>query len=235
VVSDLESFLPMASAIGRAIDLLHENKEKIRPFGINDLWLVRDCPRKAWYKMQSSRAITNYSQLKRIGNINNEIKRNVKTDLFGIGLTVKNQGKEVIALDPETGLMISGRADGILDNLEALNMGSKDHLLSISSCGERNEFTSLKEKGFEHWHLKHRIQVSIIAHLLKLTRIIVIVESRNDSQRYYERVKIDKILARRTLERCFTIMKMSCAPEKRKCQSCHQWEVKCCEYREECW
>jgi len=235
----LDNFLPMASVIGRAVDLLHKNKEESRPFGINDSWLVHDCPRKAWYKIQGiKKPVNNYSQLKRIGNVNREIKRNIKTDLFGIGLHVKDQGKEAVAFDPETGLMISGWADGILENLEVFNMGCKSHLLSIFSCGGKAEkdkrFISLQEKGFESWYLEYQVKAHVIAHLLKLERIIVIVENRNDSQRYYERVKTDRDLAKSTIEQCFMVMKMPCAPEKRKCPRMDWWGAKSCEYREEC-
>lgn len=221
---------------------MHENSQKPpRPFGINDSWLVHDCHRKAWYKAQRAKAtaIDNYSQLRRIGNTNKEIKRNIKIDLFGIGLYVKHQGREVVAADPETGLMFSGWIDGVIDGgLEVFNMGSKPHLLSIFSCGGKNEkdkrFTALQENGFESWYLEYQVRAHVQAHLLKLTRIIVIVENRNDSQRHYERIRVDRSLAKSTLDQAFMLTKMPCPPERRKCPRMDWWEAKSCKYYKEC-
>lgn len=238
-MSDLDLYLPMASVIGRAVDLLHESKSSLTAFNINESWLAHYCPRKAWYRMQGNPVvIDNHSLLQRKININRFVREGIVNDLNEIGLPVTDRGKEVVAIDGKTGLMFSGRIDGILSGLEVFNMGARPHLLATFSCGGKEEkdprFTALVKDGFECWHLEYQVKVHVLAHLLKLTRIIVIVENKNDSQRHYERVKIDRDLAKSTIDLAFSIMKMSHPPENKKCPRCDWWEAKFCEYREEC-
>jgi len=186
------------------------------------------CKRYLWYCHHGYKQTEIKGRVLRLFNLGNIIEDSIVFDLRQAGYVVHSAQKEVHF--EYKGLRLVGHIDGIVDGLIE---SSQPHLLEIKSANEKSFKQLLKLGSYEKWNEKYKAQVHNYMLGLKLKRCLVIVENKNTSELYTERIRLDKNYIINALEVVFEAISMHSPPE-RSCPRADWYEAKWCGFWGEC-
>jgi hypothetical protein len=186
------------------IDRHHEaNKEKPRPhFGISQAG--HPCERWLWYSFRWAVAPNFSGRMLRLFRRGHLEENTIIDDLTSIGCTVTDDQKRVI-LAPH----LSGSIDGIVIGIP--EAPKTPHLLEMKTHSLKS-FKDLIASGVEKSKPQHFIQVQLYMHGLGLERALYYSVCKDDDTIYTERVKYDKEVALKYIERSTRIIASDRAP-----------------------
>ena len=146
-----------------------------------------ECSRKLWLSLYSGFTQKTDARMIRLFQMGDIIERRVLADLKLAG--VKITGRRRVFSDFNN--RFRGRPDGII---EGIKESSKVHALEIKSCNDKSFKLFLKHGVKDHPSVgdKYYAQVQMMMHYSGLDRALVIVENKDNSERYQERIKFDK-------------------------------------------
>jgi len=198
--------------------------------GLSQVGTMYTCPRKAWYTMHGYNGKPFPGRILRLFRTGEDIEFNVVTDLINAGFPVTDAQKAVIATQDE--YSFTGHIDGIVHGLDQIDIGKKKCLFECKSANEKSFAKLQKLQSYEAWNETYKAQVHVYAFLLGLDRILVCVENKNTSQRYWERIHVDQEYAIKTLVLAFEIYRNP-RPE-RVCPNPAYYQAKFCDHCEQC-
>jgi hypothetical protein len=118
-------------------------------------------------------------------------------DLKAIGMDVQKTGANQSRVD--FGCHVSGSVDGVIMSGVPESPNAK-HVLEIKTHGLKS-FTDLEKNGVEKSKFSHFVQMQLYMMGLKLERALYFSVCKDDDRIYTERVRLDKAVAQKALER----------------------------------
>lgn len=221
-----------AQVIGNQIDNKVASEQVQRGYmGLSQVGLVHECERKAWYMMRGQLGEKFPGRILRLFRTGDDTETNVVNDLISIGIPVTDSQKEVEAT--QGNMRLYGHIDGIVSGLENFNLGKKECLFECKSVNDKKFNELVKLQSYEKWNQVYKAQAHVYALLLGLDRILVVVENKNNSHRYFERIHLDEKYALRTLQIAFLLMEQDFPPE-RTCNNPAFYKARFCDFKEGC-
>lgn len=213
------AFLYETSTLGivdKAVETAGAKKKPRRYLGASDIG--DKCCRRLWIKFHTDYRPTFSGRVFRLLETGHIIERRVVRDLKRAGLKVS--GRQLRFKD--FGGKFKGHCDGIV---EGLPESSKPHVLEVKSASDKYFKEFLKNGMLSNE--KYSAQIHLYQHYFGLDRGLFILENKNDSQRYQERVKLDRELVERMREKARIIIEskvpprgISDRPDWFKCKMC---------------
>jgi len=121
----------------------------------------------------------------------------VVADLIAAGMDVRDTGKNQRTL--RFGSHVAGSCDGVI-MAGVPEAPSTAHLLEIKTIS-KSRFAQLQKQGLEKSNWTYWVQVACYMHGTGLDRCLFIAVNKDDDSLYVERVKYDKELAERYIQR----------------------------------
>ncbi len=184
--------------------------------GLSQIGTVYDCPRKAWYIMHGFIGKPFDGRLLRLFRTGFNIEDDIVKDLRDAGCDIHSDQLTVTATQEDK--CFNGHIDGILDG----------RLLEIKSTNQKG-FNFVNKYGYDAWKHTYKAQIHIYATLLELDEIIVCVECKNTTERYWEIIPVDNDYAVETLRIAFDIYN-----NPKPHGGCADWQARFCDYRKIC-
>lgn len=176
------SFLEADTTLGRMDTALATKVEKPRNYlGMSE---IGDCARKLWLKFHVGAVDVPTPRMMRLFGLGDMIEARVVKELKAAGFKISGRQKPFKDFKGK----FKGHCDGIV---EGLPESSKPHILEVKSANDKN-FELFQKKGVKGQSFKYWAQVQCYMGYAKLERAIIIIESKNTSDRYQERIHFDK-------------------------------------------
>jgi hypothetical protein len=222
-----------SSILNTLIDFkIEENAGPKRNYlGLSQIGIVYECPRKAYFAMTGSPSKSFEGRMLRLFRSGDDIELNIIEDLRLAGFDVTDQQKEIEATQGD--MTFTGHIDGIVHGLETVNISKAPHLLECKSSKDKKFKELLRLGSYEKWNETYKAQAHAYAYLLGLSRVLVCVENKDNSERYFERFKVDKGYALTTLQLAFAIWENG-LPIREVCNNPTFYKARWCDYSGEC-
>jgi hypothetical protein len=185
------------------------------------------CSRYLWIKYHTNYQQNHTARIKRIFELGNLIEKRIIKELKSSGFIIKSkQGK----FDDFNG-KFKGHCDGVIYGLVESSM---EHILEIKSCNDKNFKLFLKHGIRNHpvYGEKYYAQVQLYMGYSGLKRAMFIVENKNDSKQYQERIKFNKEDFEKFRLKAESII-FSKFPPKGISNRIDWWECKMCPFNNE--
>lgn len=132
----------------------------------------------------------------------------VVSDLRAIGISVQKTGSNQSRVD--FGCHVSGSIDGIIEH-GVPEAPSTKHILEIKTHGKKS-FDELLKNGVEKSKPMHYVQMQMYMAGMKLDRALYLAVCKDDDRIYTERVKLDKAVAQKAIDRGHRLVKADRMP-----------------------
>jgi hypothetical protein len=197
------------------------------------------CSRKLWYDFRFCSKKEFSARVARLFQRGHREEPIITADLRKAGVKVHSDQAEVIAGYGH----IKGHIDGIGENIP--DAPKTPHLLEFKTMKEGVEgntkrqptyFHKLKAKGVEIANPVYWSQCQCYMRLMKLTRTLFIAINKNTDERYYERIRLNILIANELLKRGEEII-LSEFPLPRLPATngkTHNWKCNFCDQKEVC-
>lgn len=197
------TFLSEATTLA-AVDR-HIEARRVKPrryLGMSELG--DECSRRLWLKFHKAPPEKFSARILRLFDMGNLIEKRVIRDLKKAGFQVT--GTQAKFKDGK----LQGHCDGIV---EGLPESKKPHILEIKSANGKS-FKEFEKKGVVGHSLgsKYGSQLQLYMHYAKLDRALFIVECKETSARYQERIRYDKTEALKLVEKANAIIEAKTPP-----------------------
>jgi hypothetical protein len=188
--------LPELNRTIAAIDAYHEASQgKPRPH-MGCSTLGHACDRWLWLSFHWAVIEPFKGRILRLFRRGQNEEATVVADLKAIGMDVQKTGANQSRVD--FGCHVSGSVDGVI--MSGMIESTKPHVLEIKTHGLKS-FTDLEKNGVEKSKWQHYIQMQLYMMGLKLERALYFSICKDDDRIYTERVRFDKVVAQKALER----------------------------------
>lgn len=187
--------------VDRMIEKAGASKRPRRYLGASDLG--DECSRRLWIKLHTDYRPSFEGRLYRLFETGHIIERRVIRDLKRAGLKVT--GRQLKFKDFKN--KFRGHCDGIV---EGLRESPKPHILEIKSVNDKGYQDFLKNGMTSNE--KYAAQIQIYMGYFGLDRGYFVLENKNTSARYYERVKFDRELFERLKAKALAIIEAKTPP-----------------------
>lgn len=228
-MADLTKYIPTELACARRVHAALEADAKCRThLGLSACG--HKCPRFLWYQHQGRgpEAVKPDGRTLDLFGLGNVIEDVVIASLRKAGYTVEGEQAEVVFQFES--ITLRGHIDGIITGLEE---SKKPHLLEVKSSNAKRFKELQKLASYQDWDEKYKFQVQAYMLGLALDRCLVVVYCKDNSERYYERIRLDKSWIVPRMETVFRNISLPCEPE-RACPNADFFEAKWCGFREIC-
>ena len=220
------SFLYDTSTLGivdKSIEAAGAKKKPRRYLGASDIG--DECSRRIWLKFHGGFTPTFSGRMLRVFDTGHLIERRIVRDLNRAGFKVS--GRQLGFKDFKG--RFRGHCDGIV---EGLPESSKPHILEVKSSNDKNFKDFLKNGMLKNERYSSQIQVYM--GYAGLDRGLFILENKDNSQRYQERVKFDRAIFERMREKARLIIE-SKSPPSGISERPDWWECKFCDLNNDQW
>jgi hypothetical protein len=167
--------------------------------------LGRPCDRELWLSFRwavSPNVDGRMLKLFKRGHLEELI---IINDLKAIGLTIDNSQDRV-----EFCSHVSGSVDGVA--LGVPEAPQKKHVLECKTSSLKN-FEKMLKEGCEKAKPEHFVQMHLYMHGLKFDSALYVVVCKDDDRMYFERIKYNKEIAEKAIERGRRIVNAPSMPE----------------------
>lgn len=226
-MADLHAQINQCSVAKRIDDCYVEKRQSRDRLGVSQLG--HHCERWLWYVHNKHAPKPLPGRILRLFKLGELIEDQTVRDLEQAGYRVWGRQQEVSFTDGE--LRLTGHIDGFVSGLDE---SKKNHLWECKSA-KNTEFNKLVKLGsYEKWKPVYKAQVHLYMLGTCTNRALVTVYSKNDSELYTERIKLDREYAIGKLADAFNAIKQVDPPE-RSCPNAKWFEAKFCDYYNICW
>jgi hypothetical protein len=179
------------------IDKHHESiMEEPRPH-MGASVLGHPCDRWLWLSFRMAVVERFPGRILRLFRRGQDEETKVVSDLRAIGMSVQNTGTNQARVD--FGSHVSGSVDGIIEYGVPEAPDTK-HILEIKTHAKKS-FDNLLKDGVEKSKPMHFVQMQMYMLGMKLDRALYVAVCKDDDRIYTERVKLDKTVAKKGVER----------------------------------
>jgi hypothetical protein len=186
------------------------------------------CARATWYKFRwASRQIISPRQ-KRLFSRGDREEPIVLKDLESVGVKILSTQEYKSFCNGHACAFSDGRIIGIPDAPKT------EHLLEIKTANKKRFEALLSCKSFEKWDSGYYDQIQVYMDIFGLTRCLVIVASKDDDRRYYERVKYDQPHAKILMQKFNALIYAKRSPQ-RNGEGAFEYPCIFCDYQSVCW
>ena len=190
------------------IDKHHEdNQGGARPH-MGASVLGHPCDRWLWLSFRMAVAEHFPGRILRLFRRGQTEEAQVVSDLRAIGMSVQKTGANQSRVD--FGCHVSGSIDGIIEH-GVPEAPKTPHVLEIKTHGKKS-FESLLKDGVEKSKPMHYVQMQMYMAGMKLDRALYVAVCKDDDRIYTERVKLDKAVANKGVERGHRLVKADRLP-----------------------
>lgn len=187
----------LSYTISALIDKYHESiQEAPRPHMGASL-LGHPCDRWLWLNFRMAVIEKFPGRILRLFRRGQEEEAQVVSDLRAIGLNVQKTGTNQSRVD--FGCHVSGSLDGIIESGVPESPNAK-HVLEIKTHSKKS-FDDVLKNGVEKSKPMHYVQMQMYMDGTKLERALYVAVCKDDDRIYTERVKLDKAVAQKAIER----------------------------------
>ena len=187
----------LSYTISALIDKHHESiQSEPRPHMGASL-LGHPCDRWLWLNFRMAVIEKFPGRILRLFRRGHEEEFKVVSDLRAIGLNVQKTGTNQSRVD--FGCHVSGSLDGIIESGVPEAPNTK-HVLEIKTHSKKS-FDDVVKNGVEKSKPMHYVQMQMYMHGTKLERALYVAVCKDDDRLYTERVKLDKAVAQKAIER----------------------------------
>ena len=159
--------------------------------------LGHPCDRWLWLSFRMAVIEKFPGRILRLFRRGQEEEAQVVSDLRAIGLNVQKTGTNQMRVD--FGSHVSGSLDGIIESGVPEAPNSK-HVLEIKTHSKKS-FDDVFKNGVEKSKPMHYVQMQMYMHGTKLDRALYVAVCKDDDRLYTERVKLDKDVAQKGIDR----------------------------------
>ena len=159
--------------------------------------LGHPCDRWLWLSFRMAVIEKFPGRILRLFRRGQEEEAQVVSDLRAIGLNVQKTGTNQMRVD--FGSHVSGSLDGIVESGVPEAPNSK-HVLEIKTHSKKS-FDDVFKNGVEKSKPMHYVQMQMYMHGTKLDRALYVAVCKDDDRLYTERVKLDKDVAQKGIDR----------------------------------
>lgn len=225
---------PIDNSISSLIDKYHESKSEAPRPHMGASLIGNECERYLWLNFRWVVAPSFPGRILRLFRRGHLEENQIILDLKNIGLNVSDQQKRVYF-----NYHVSGSIDGIIKG-GVPEAPKAEHLLEMKSYNDKR-FNTLKSKGVEKSDFVYFIQCQCYMYGLKINRALFYAVNKNTDEIYTERIKLDKEIAEKYIERAQRIAisdrlpyPLSTDPTFFRCKlcSCHEFCHKTCTTKE---
>ena len=194
--------------IDALIDKHHESiQEAPRPH-MGASVLGHPCDRWLWLSFRMAVIEKFPGRILRLFRRGHEEEFKVVSDLRAIGLNVQKTGTNQSRVD--FGCHVSGSVDGIIESGVPEAPNAK-HVLEIKTHSKKS-FDDVVKNGVEKSKPMHHVQMQMYMHGTKLDRALYVAVCKDDDRIYTERVKLDKDVAQKGIDRGHRIVQSDRMP-----------------------
>lgn len=194
--------LPELNRTVAAIDAYHENNQGGRRPHMGCSTLGHPCDRWLWLSFHWAVVEPFKGRILRLFRRGQNEEATVVADLQAIGMDVQKTGADQSRVD--FGCHVSGSVDGVI--MSGLPDSTKPHILEIKTHGLKS-FTDLEKNGVEKSKFMHYVQMQLYMMGLKLERALYFSICKDDDRIYTERLRLNKAVATKALERGHRLVK----------------------------
>jgi len=189
--------------------------------------LGKKCAREIWLGFRWARRNDIPNQLYRLFNRGHMEELVIAKDLIQAGCKVNNLaidesvrilfritlGIELPEIEQIHKTFAFGHGGASIDFsiLNLIDAPKTEHLVECKTANERN-FEQILHNGVEKGKWPHYVQMNIYMYLFGFKRGLYVVTNKNTDRRHYERIKLDKGVAKEYIQRGEQIVQMDCAP-----------------------
>lgn len=189
-----------------AIDSFYENKKEDRRLHLGCSQIGHKCDRFLWYSFRWAFKENHSGRMLRLFNVGHQFEPIIIKDLRSIGVDIRSSQDRV-----DFGCHVSGSVDGIIySGLPESPL--KKHVAEFKTHSQKS-FDSLVKDGVEKSKPLHYVQMQTYMLGLKIDRAFYIAINKNNSELYTERVKLDKDVAQKYIDRAKRITLLERKPE----------------------
>lgn len=188
--------------IDRHIETVAAGKKPRRYLGMSEIG--DECERRLWLKYHTDFREIHSGQTLRRFDTGHTIERRVVRDLRAAGFTVSARQLKFSTLKGA----FKGHCDGIVEGL--IEAPKTPHILEVKSSNDKwyREFT----KNGMASNTRYAAQIHLYMRFAGLTRGLFILENKNDSARYMERVHYDETIADAHIDKARRIIDAATPP-----------------------
>lgn len=208
------------------IDSYYESKkEDFRPHMGCSL-IGHKCDRYLWYSFRWAFKENFSGRMKRLFNVGHEFESQIIKDLRAIGIDIRGSQNKV-----EFGSHVGGSVDGIIYS-GLIESPNKKHVFEAKTHSQKS-FDGLIKEGVEKAKPLHYIQMQSYMLGLNIDRAFYVAINKNTSELYSERIKLNKDIAEKYINRAKRIALLDKKPEPMS--SDHTWyECSYCSAKDMC-
>ena len=194
--------------ISALIDKHHENNQGGSRPHMGASILGHPCDRWLWLSFRMAVIERFPGRMLRLFRRGQDEEAKVVSDLRAIGISVQKTGANQSRVD--FGCHVSGSIDGIIEH-GVPEAPSTKHILEIKTHGKKS-FDSLLKDGVEKSKPMHYVQMQMYMAGMKLDRALYLAVCKDDDRIYTERVKLDKAVAQKAIDRGHRLVKADRMP-----------------------
>ena len=218
------SFLQQESTISLVDKFIEDNPAPEKPRDYLGMSEIGDpCARKLWLKYNGNLKEKFEPRILRLFNLGHMIEKRILDDLLRAGFVVTDTQTAFVDFVGK----FKGHCDGIILGMPE---SKKPHILEIKSANAKNFALFVKDGIAAHkdYGPKYMAQAQCYMGYAKLDRALFIVENKETSERYQERVRFDKAEFEQIREKAYSIIfsafppkGISSRPDWFQCRFCH--------------
>lgn len=184
-------------SIQNLIDKVHERSQEGPRGHMGCSMLGHPCDRWLWLSFRMAVIEKFPGRILRLFRRGQDEEAKVVSDLRAIGLSVQKTGVNQSRVD--FGCHVSGSIDGIIEHGVPEAPKSK-HILEIKTHGKKS-FDDLVKNGVEKSKPQHFVQMQMYMAGMKIDRALYVAVCKDDDRIHTERVKLDKAVAQKAIDR----------------------------------
>jgi len=197
------------NSIQSLIDKHHESQQEKPRHHLGCSLLGHPCDRYLWLSFRWAVIEDFPGRILRLFRRGQNEESTVVSDLRAIGMHISNTGLNQSRV--EFGSHVSGSLDGVIE-FGVPEAPKAKHILEIKTNSKRT-FDDLEKKGVEKSKFQHFVQMQIYMMGKKIDRALYVAVCKDDDRIYTERVRLDKDIANKYIERGHRIALSDRMPE----------------------
>ena len=217
------------NTISALIDKHHESRIESPRSHLGASTLGHACDRWLWLSFRWAVQSTFPGRILRLFRRGHEEEANIISDLRAIGMDVRNLSSQHRV---DFGSHVSGSLDAIIDS--GVPEAPKTKHIAEFKTASKKAFDDLAKQGVEKSKPEHFVQMQVYMSGTSIDRALYLAICKDDDRIHTERIKFDKEVARKAIERGQRIALSDRMPEPISSDPASWYQCKFCDAHEFC-